>query len=190
MNLAKINLQLIILAFHIFQAATFTTSSSSKTLVASNKSRHSLLVCFDNPGKYFHNIICSESGPLLGYSYCATYNENTKILSLVRRPYFQLSVYNITTTGYVQLPRNLSQLNDYMCGPLNRKGLVRSEWSLVWLWRSFHRCFIQLRRGWDTKSDIIDMFATFFILSYSKIMYQTTLLVIYCVTTNLRQHGG
>ena len=128
MNLAKINLQLIILAFHIFQAATFTTSSSSKTLVASNKSRHSLLVCFDNPGKYyFHNIICSESGPLLGYSYCATYNENTKILSLVRRPYFQLSVYNITTTGYVQLPRNLSQLNDYMCGPLNRKGLVCSE---------------------------------------------------------------
>ena len=32
---------------------------------------------------------------------------------------------------------------------------------LVWLWRPFHRCFVQLRRGWDTKSDIIDVFITF-----------------------------
>ena len=33
---------------------------------------------------------------------------------------------------------------------------------LVWLWRPFHRCFVRLRRGWDTKSDIIDVFTTFF----------------------------
>ena len=348
MNLAKINLQLIIIALHIFQAATFTTTSSSKILAASNKSQHSLSGCFDNPGSYYYGSIkCSNSGPLLQYFHCATYNENTKILSFVRCPYFQQGVYNITTTGYVQLPRNLSQLNDYMCDPLNRKGLVCSEcadgfgpsvtsfgyrcvscsdawygvplylilnfapitllylvilvfqisitsapmpcfvmyaqvvatvidsdiskriteiiitdnWDvrldmqiiltlygifnldfyrfnvplqkycvssklkyihmaifgyifafypvllifltwlcvelhgrnfrlLVWLWRPFHRCFVRLRRGWDTKSDIIDAFATFFILSYSKIMYQTTLLLAYHVTTHIRQFGG
>ena len=128
MNLAKINLQLIILAFHIFQATTVTTTSSSKTLAASNKSQHSLSGCFDNPGSYYYGSIkCSNSGPLLQYFHCATYNENTKILSFVTCPYFQQGVYNITTTGYVQLPRNLSQLNDYMCDPLNRKGLVCSE---------------------------------------------------------------
>ena len=44
---------------------------------------------------------------------------------------------------------------------------------LVWLWRPFHKCFVRLRRGWDTKSDIIDVFATFFFLSYSKSMFQT-----------------
>ena len=44
---------------------------------------------------------------------------------------------------------------------------------LVWLWRPFHRCFVRLRRGWDTKSDIIDVFATFFFLSYSKSLFQT-----------------
>ena len=49
---------------------------------------------------------------------------------------------------------------------------------LVWLWRPFHRCFVSLRRSWDTRSDIIDAFITFFLLSYSKCMYQTLLLLI------------
>ena len=48
---------------------------------------------------------------------------------------------------------------------------------LVWLWRPFHRCFVRLRRGWDTKSDIIDVFTTFLFLSCGKILYQTLLLL-------------
>ena len=48
---------------------------------------------------------------------------------------------------------------------------------LVRLWRPFHRCFVRLRRGWNTKSDIIDAFTTFFFLTYSKILYQTLLLI-------------
>ena len=48
---------------------------------------------------------------------------------------------------------------------------------LVWIWRPFHRCFVRLRKGWDTKRDIIDVFASFFLLSYSKMMYQTFLLL-------------
>ena len=42
---------------------------------------------------------------------------------------------------------------------------------IVWLWRPFHGCFVRLRRGWNTKSDLIDVFASFFLLSYSKILY-------------------
>ena len=37
------------------------------------------------------------------------------------------NAYNISSSGYISLPVNLSQLNDYMCGPINRKGLVCSE---------------------------------------------------------------
>ena len=37
--------------------------------------------------------------------------------------------------------------------------------------RPFHGCFVRLRRGWNTKSDLIDVFASFFLLSYSKILY-------------------
>ena len=48
---------------------------------------------------------------------------------------------------------------------------------IVFLWRPFHRCFVRLRRGWDTKNDLIDVFATLFLLSYVKILYQTILLL-------------
>ena len=43
------------------------------------------------------------------------------------------------------------------------------------LWRPFNGCFVRLRRGWNTKSDLIDVFASFFLLSYSKIVYQIML---------------
>ena len=60
---------------------------------------------------------------------------------------------------------------------------------LVWLWRPFHRYFVRLRRGWNTKSDIIDVFTTFFLLSYSKITYQTLLLLSRDETININQSG-
>ena len=74
-------------------------------------------------------IKCSNQGPLLIIGYCATYNEETRLLSITNCPYFQQNGYNINITipGYIKLPRNLSQLNDYMCGALNRKGVVCSE---------------------------------------------------------------
>ena len=61
---------------------------------------------------------------------------------------------------------------------------------LVWLWRPFHRCFVRLRRGWDTKSDIIDVFATFFFLSCSKILYQTLLLTFSKDVKNINESGN
>ena len=42
---------------------------------------------------------------------------------------------------------------------------------IVWLWRPFHKCFVRLRKRWDTKTDLIDVFITFFILSYYKFAY-------------------
>ena len=287
-------------------------------------------------------------GLLLHYEYCATFNEETKMLSIFNCPYFQLDKYRSRT---LQLPQNFSQLNDNMCGPLNRKGFVCSECAdgfgpsvtsfgyrcanctdalygvplflflefapitifyiiclafqisvtsapmpcfimyaqiivvtfdftttntpesvlhgvykiiprdyldhrldikitlalyrvfnldfghyllppyclsskikfiheaylgyisafyppllilltwicielhgrnfrpLVWLWRPFHRCFVRLRRGWDTKSDIIDVFTTFLLLSCGKILYQTLLLLNHDEIININLSG-
>ena len=49
----------------------------------------------------------------------------------------------------------------------------------MWLWRPFHRTFYQLWRGWNTKSDTVDVFIMFFLsqVSYSKCMYQTFFLM-------------
>ena len=59
---------------------------------------------------------------------CATYDEDTRILSILPWcSYFQYGAYNVTIPGYIQLPTILTELNDYMCGPLHRKGLVCSE---------------------------------------------------------------
>ena len=60
---------------------------------------------------------------------------------------------------------------------------------LVWLWRPFHRCFVRLRRGWNTKSDIIDAFTTFLFLTYSKIFYQTLLLISSKPIRNIEPSG-
>ena len=283
-------------------------------------------------------IACSDSGPLLQFGYCATYSEDTGLVTVAKCPYLQVHghMYNVTSIGhdyFIQLPKTLTELNDSMCWPMNRKGIVCSEcidgfgpsvtsigntcanctnvwygvplyvvllfapitvfylfilifqvkvtsppmpcfimytqvvvmkaylvnfgnfppqlvfnnrgylrldaaiilalyglfnldffysvlppfcissrikpihiaflgytsvlypivlifltWlcvelhgynfrPIVWLWRPFHRCCVKLRRSWDNKNDIIDVFATFFLLSYHKCLYQSVLLL-------------
>ena len=307
----------------------------------------SLTLCYNSTTYKCKYISCRSKEPLLLFQYCATFSDETKLLSVVRCLYYfqPNSGHNVTIGERLPLPRNLSQLNDYMCGPMNRKGLVCSEcadgfgpsvtsfgyrcvnctdawyqvplfllldfapvtvlyliilvlqisitsaplpcfimyaqliimtfdssnfflvtnmmftddrkfrldmqimltmygmfnldfghynilppyclssklkpihivlfgyisafypvmlifltWAcvrlhgqnfrpLVWLWRPFHRCFVRLRRGWDTRSDIIDVFTTFFLLSYSKIVHQTMLLTSSRAIANIDQAG-
>ena len=88
------------LAFHAWQVIALEqsiTSSSIKTSnvfhskLNTNESHHSpSLSCFENPGTYDSvPILCSQNGPLLDASYCATFSEDTKTLSITKRPYFQ-----------------------------------------------------------------------------------------------------
>ena len=90
-------------------------------------------LCFNTSEEYnccqIYKINCQESGPLLPFGYCATYSENnsTKSLSIANCPYLQHKYYNMTTPDYISLPVSLNELNDYMCGPLNRKGPLCSE---------------------------------------------------------------
>jgi len=48
---------------------------------------------------------------------------------------------------------------------------------IVWLWKPFHRCCVNFRRRWDTKASIIDVFATFLLLSYSKLLFVSMFLL-------------
>ena len=52
---------------------------------------------------------------------------------------------------------------------------------IVWLWRPFHKCFTRARRSWDTTSSIIDVFATFLLLSYLKFV-QVSLYLLHGIT--------
>ena len=314
-----------------------------------SKSQHVQWYCFNSTTKAFNcsQVICSKGGPLMVIGCCATYSEDTRQVSFSKCQNFQsIASYNVTTPGYIQLPKLLIELNDYMCRPLNRKGLVCSECAdgfgssvtsfgyrcanctdawygvplflflefvpitifyliilvfqvsvtsapmpcfityaqfivatfylsifsknsireiiftaggdlrldmkiihtfygvfnldffrlvlppfcirnhlnsiytaffgyisvfypillicltwvcvelhgrnlrpLVLLWRPFHRCFVRLRRGWDTKSDIIDVFITFSLLSYNKCLYLTLIMLTRQGVTNYSESG-
>jgi len=41
---------------------------------------------------------------------------------------------------------------------------------IVWLWKSFHRHCVNFRR-WDTKTSMVNVFTTFLLLSFSKILF-------------------
>ena len=41
---------------------------------------------------------------------------------------------------------------------------------VVWIWSPFHKCFFYFRRQWDIKTSLIDVLATFFLLSYVKLL--------------------
>ena len=48
---------------------------------------------------------------------------------------------------------------------------------IVWLWKPFHRCCVNVRDRCDTKASLIDVFATFLILSYCKLLLVSAFLL-------------
>ena len=84
------------------------------------------------PDKNFHfgsyRILKYSSGhPILRFGDCITYNSTTKSTEYHYGPCPYIAHYTTTTTEfidtfYIQLPSNVSLLNEYMCGPLNREG--------------------------------------------------------------------
>lgn len=48
---------------------------------------------------------------------------------------------------------------------------------VVWLWRPFHLCFAHIRREWHIRKSLVDVFATFLLLSYVKILNTSVYLL-------------
>lgn len=85
--------------------------------------------CYANPST--NGIVkCGEQEAQLKVGYCMTYEEREGIF-LAHCQYFQSITdsfgYRITHDNYIKLPSNISELNDYMYSPMNRKGRLCSE---------------------------------------------------------------
>ena len=69
-------------------------------------------------------VMCGPDFTLLHSGFCMTYNNATGVTEFGACPY--IGHYNTTTIVqgffYIQLPSNVSLLNEFMCGPLNREG--------------------------------------------------------------------
>ena len=83
--------------------------------------------CFSSPNTD-RFIKCTEHGALLKFGYCMTYKEGEGFFVGLCN-YFKASIFqNVSTKdNYIVLPDNTSELNDFMCGPLNRKGVMCSQ---------------------------------------------------------------
>ena len=145
-------IMIVRLAFSVVLVSSIiwpSLGSSQKAREASDKSisiqswqppRQVKWFCFTNSTNntidccQFYVIKCLENGPALPQGYCATYSEDnyTQSLTIVKCFYFQSTIvhYNITTyqkDTFILLPVSVSELNEYMCSPLYRKGTACSQ---------------------------------------------------------------
>ena len=72
-------------------------------------------------------VKCEEHSnqSMLGLSYCMTYNESTDVTVVGGCPYNSHKAD--LQEQYVKLPQNISHLNEFMCGGLNRTGQLCSH---------------------------------------------------------------
>lgn len=80
--------------------------------------------CYPNP-----NVVCDENfrdRASLTFGFCMTYEEG-------EGTFFGLCISflahgrNVSNRAFLNLPGNLTDLNDYMCGPMNRQGIICSK---------------------------------------------------------------
>ena len=50
---------------------------------------------------------------------------------------------------------------------------------IVWLWKPFYKCFRSVKNNWDFEGSVVNAFATFFLLSYLKLLDVSFDLLIY-----------
>ena len=73
--------------------------------------------------KSYNEVICGSHSALLKLGFCMTYNYTTKTAEYGPCPYItHYAPVSVDYVFYIQLPQNVTLLNEFMCGPLNREG--------------------------------------------------------------------
>lgn len=72
---------------------------------------------------------------------------------------------------------------------------ARNFRSLVWLWRPIGVCFARIRRSWNPKSSVMNAFATFVLLAYTRLLfvsftflYPRRLIEVNCMKNDWTSH--
>ena len=141
-------LNLLVTTVTVISLFTFTARSLNLTEEQSTATSYTLLRNKDNqcpPWTYYDNrlerckcyndvrvnygykVRCNNDKTILVYDHCMTYDKGSGTLSMSYCPYLKLQGHNISEPRMIDLPDNISQLNKYMCGPMNRKGILCSQ---------------------------------------------------------------
>ena len=99
--------------------------NNKSVAVFSNEIKFKLSQIVCNNWSNINDFTCTDEGVLLKYGRCATQGENGDIF-VAQCPYFQLKGHTVSVSKpeHIKLPDNASELNDYMCGPMNREGFL------------------------------------------------------------------
>ncbi len=98
----------------------YADNAINDSSAADGASIYGSLALLDNHLKY-----SDQDGATLSIGYCMTHEEGIGTYIARCPDYYQLDGHNTTSNpGYIKLPDNVSELNDYMCGPMNRKGFL------------------------------------------------------------------
>ena len=118
----------------IFKTACLCDASKTTNAIAERSMDDACPLWFNFDLEYqdcrcleYYAARCFHHKTYLFAGYCATYDEDTEVLSLSFCPYHGFNFTKVDVVWYLQLPDNLTALNDYMCGPLNRRGRVCTE---------------------------------------------------------------
>ena len=116
----------IFLLFLLFSFAVQTTGQQDACPPWFIPDNSSSTGCSCSPDVHRY-VQCGSDFPLVRFSNCMTYNKSTESTEVGPCPY--ITRYNTNTTivdhvFYIQLPSNVSLLNNFMCGPLNREGTL------------------------------------------------------------------
>ena len=108
-------------------------SKSAPPLNSTSLVHQNVTMCPSVWYKYNHTVQECQCIPLMSldcegeHAYTTTqsivtYNSDKEVISATNARYTSLSRYNTTSDGRrVLLPNNLSKLNEYICGPMNRE---------------------------------------------------------------------
>ena len=110
---------------HLLEHQTWYNFIVTQDYAATNAPHHCR-----SPGWYDNVLICINDKAHLRVGFCATYDKKSDIASIALCPYFQPDVFHVIEHNgahYITLPDNSSDINDFMCRPMNRKGKVCSE---------------------------------------------------------------
>ena len=119
----------LILVFLLLSSSSLASSENVSTVCppwfffnsTSNKCQ-----CYHSLGS---DIECTDTGVLLGLGHCMTYSVkgNDEGVYFAKCFYFQPPSNSVAVDGHFTLPSNVSELNDFMCGGMNRQGIVCSK---------------------------------------------------------------
>ena len=109
-----------VLMFLCISSSSVTYTSTSKE--SENRCDDDCSFCPAYNGDWYQ-FKCTPNNVKLSVGYCMT-RDAKESLFVTKCPYFQLKGHNVSDPGNFKLPDNVSELNDYMCGPMNRKGFL------------------------------------------------------------------